>query len=121
MLALNISTLSRNDNGVVPLQRAGSASPVRMLSTKPCSKRIWSSLIWYLILNFVNADQHHSSYQRPVTDDELTSPITRTIDKSFSRFAEEVQSDKSNRGSSYHYIYSKLPTSLHYVKNEPQD
>ena len=66
--------------------------------------------MWYLLLEFVGADQHHSSYQRPVTDDELTSPITRTIDKSFSRFAEEVQSDKSNRGSSYHYIYSMLPT-----------
>ncbi|CAL8463645.1 g3179 [Coccomyxa elongata] len=87
-----------------------------MLSTKACRKRAWSCLIWYLILNLVNADQHHSSYQRPVTDDELTSPITRTIDKSFSRFAEEVQSDKSNRGSSYHYIYSKY---LSPVRREP--
>ena len=45
------------------------------------------------------------SYQRPVTDDELTSPITKNIDKSFYRYAEELQSDKSGRGSSYHYIY----------------
>lgn len=45
------------------------------------------------------------SYQRPITDDELKSPITWSIDKSFYRFAEEYQSDKSGRGSSYHYIY----------------
>ena len=45
------------------------------------------------------------SYQRPITDDELKSPITWAIDKSFSRFADEYQSDKSGRGSSYHYIY----------------
>ena len=45
------------------------------------------------------------SYQMPVTDDELISPITQTIDKSFYRFATELQSDKTGRGSSYHYIY----------------
>ena len=45
------------------------------------------------------------SYQNPVTDDELISPITQSIDKSFYRFATELQSDKTGRGSSYHYIY----------------
>lgn len=60
-----------------------------------------------LLVNAARGSLHQPSYQRPVTDDELHSPITRSIDKSFSRFAEEVQSDKSNRGSSYHYIYSE--------------
>ena len=45
------------------------------------------------------------SYQNPVTEDELISPITQSIDKSFYRFSTELQSDKTGRGSSYHYIY----------------
>ncbi len=84
-----------------------------MHSSKGSSRALaWVCLLSCLSLSGVSATLHQASYQRPVTDDELTSPITRTIDKQFSRFAEEVQSDKSNRGSSYHYIYSAAPTRM---------
>jgi hypothetical protein len=71
-----------------------------------CS-RGWRCLLLCLLVSSAAGSLHNPSYQRPVTDDELHSPITKSIDKSFSRFADEVQSDKSNRGSSYHYIYSE--------------
>ncbi|EIE27695.1 hypothetical protein COCSUDRAFT_64337 [Coccomyxa subellipsoidea C-169] len=62
-----------------------------MHSSKGSSRALaWVCLLSCLSLSGVSATLHQASYQRPVTDDELTSPITRTIDKQFSRFAEEL-------------------------------
>ncbi|CAL5223917.1 g6515 [Coccomyxa viridis] len=70
------------------------------------------------VLPFANgyAALKQPTYEKPVTDEELTSPITKYIDKSFHRYAEEVQSSKTGRGSSYSYIYSKY---LSMVRREP--